>query len=42
MQGQRTAMDMAFKIHHLCHYHNRERFGHEGDPAGIPGLKKSD
>jgi enoyl-CoA hydratase len=42
IQGQRTAMDMAFKIHHLCHYHNRERFGHEGDPAGIPGLKKSD
>jgi enoyl-CoA hydratase len=42
IQGQRTAMDMAFKIHHLCHYHNRERFGHEGDPAGIPGLKKGD
>jgi enoyl-CoA hydratase len=42
IQGQRTAMDMAFKIHHLCHYNNRERFGTEGDPSGIPGLKNPD
>jgi enoyl-CoA hydratase len=38
IQGQRSALDAAFHIHHLCHYHNRERFGTLGDPAGMPGL----
>lgn len=40
LQGRRAAMDVAFRIHHLCHYHNRERFGAEGDPSGTPKLKK--
>ncbi|MFA5525145.1 MAG: enoyl-CoA hydratase [Tissierellales bacterium] len=41
LQGQRAALDMAFEIHHLCHYHNRERFGQEGDPSGMPtGVKQ--
>lgn len=37
-QGQTTATDMAFQIHHLCHYHNRAMFGAEGDPGGMPDL----
>lgn len=38
LQGQRAALDMAFSAHQLCHYHNREQFGFEGNPAGMPGL----
>ena len=37
IQGQRAALDAAFNIHHLCHYHNSERFGMLGDPSGMPG-----
>ena len=37
-QGQKQAMDAAFNIHHLCHYHNMERFGMLGDPGGMPGI----
>lgn len=38
IQGQHSALDNAFKIHHLCHYQNMERFGMLGDPGGMPGL----
>jgi enoyl-CoA hydratase len=38
-QGQQVAMDMAFQIHHLTHYHNRARFGGEAvDPALMPAM----
>ena len=37
-QGQTTATDMAFQIHHLCHYHNRAMFGGEADPGGMPDI----
>jgi enoyl-CoA hydratase len=39
-QGQKQAMDAAFNTHHLCHYHNMERFGTLGDPGGMPGMSK--
>ncbi len=39
-QGQKQAMDAAFNIHHLCHYHNMERFGTLGDPGGMPSMSK--
>ncbi len=35
-QGQTIATDIAFQIHHLCHYQNRAMFGTEGDPGGMP------
>jgi enoyl-CoA hydratase len=37
-QGQQAAMDAAFQIHHLCHYHNRAMFGDEADPSGMPSI----
>lgn len=40
IQGQRTSIDMAFQIHHLCHAHNQSVFGLYGDPAGMPALGK--
>lgn len=39
-QGQTIATDMAFQIHHLCHYHNRAMFGGEADPGGMPDLAR--
>ncbi len=41
-QGQPAALNLAFQMHQLCHYHNRERFGFEGDPGGMPNLTKRD
>ena len=39
-QGQRSAIEHAFKLHHLCHRHNWDQFGMQGDPSGMPVLKK--
>ena len=41
IQGQRAALENAFNIHHLCHFHNLERFGMLGDPGGTPARVKS-
>jgi enoyl-CoA hydratase len=41
-QGQRNALDNAFALHHLCHFHNTQQFGTLGDPSGIPGLARLD
>lgn len=41
-QGHKQSLDMAFALHHLCHYHNMERFGALGDPSGMPGLVRRD
>jgi enoyl-CoA hydratase len=38
IQGQRTALEMAFKLHHLCHFHNMEVHGALADPAGMPRI----
>jgi len=38
--GQRAAMEIAVNLHHACHRHNVERFGMQGDPSGVPKLKK--
>ncbi|HHX89330.1 MAG TPA: enoyl-CoA hydratase [Paracoccus sp.] len=35
IQGQRAALEMAFRIHQLCHAQNVEVHGHQGDPAGF-------
>ncbi|VWX50132.1 enoyl-CoA hydratase [Novosphingobium sp. 9U] len=35
-QGQMQALEAAFQMHQVCHYHNRELFGIEGNPAGMP------
>jgi enoyl-CoA hydratase len=40
MQGQRDALENAFALHHLCHFHNMQQFGMLGDPSGLPGLSK--
>jgi enoyl-CoA hydratase len=38
-QGQQLAMDMAFQIHHLTHYHNRTLYnGEMVDPAIMPKM----
>ncbi|NWK98318.1 enoyl-CoA hydratase [Sphingobium lactosutens] len=39
IQGQRTAIELAFRIHHLTHYHNMQQHGMLGDPSGTPGAK---
>ena len=36
IQGQQTAIDSVFGLHHLCHAHNQEAFGMTVDPAGMP------
>lgn len=42
-QGQKTAIDAAFGLHHVAHAHNKERFGMLVDPAGISlPAKKAD
>ncbi|MET0545075.1 MAG: enoyl-CoA hydratase [Caulobacterales bacterium] len=40
-QGQRNALDYAFNLHHLCHYHNVQTYGSLGDPNGMPSLDKT-
>lgn len=41
--GRRTAMDMVFNLHQLCHSHNELVYGVPADPSGIPGaFKKKD
>jgi enoyl-CoA hydratase len=38
-QGQQIALDMAFQIHHLTHYHNRVLYdGQMVDPAIMPKM----
>ena len=38
-QGQQVALDMAFQIHHLTHYHNRVLYdGKMVDPAVMPKM----
>lgn len=40
-QGQQQALDTAFQIHHLTHYHNRAMFkGKMVDPAVMPKMFK--
>jgi enoyl-CoA hydratase len=40
-QGQQVALDMAFQIHHLTHYHNRVLYnGEMVDPAIMPKMWK--
>jgi enoyl-CoA hydratase len=40
-QGQPEAIRHAVALHHLCHAHNRERFGGIVDPAGLaPAVKR--
>lgn len=34
-QGQKTAIDSAFGLHHVAHAHNKERFGMLVDPSGM-------
>jgi enoyl-CoA hydratase len=34
-QGQKSAIDSAFGLHHVAHAHNKERFGMLIDPSGI-------
>lgn len=35
LQGQRAAIDFAFRLHHLNHYHNMQQHGMLGDPGGM-------
>jgi enoyl-CoA hydratase len=35
-QGFTAALKHAFAIHHLCHAHNRLKYGTLIDPAGVP------
>lgn len=41
IQGQRTATEFAFRLHHLTHYHNMQTHGMLGDPSGMPMGKDS-
>lgn len=41
MQGQRSAIESAFGLHHLAHAHNRERYGEIVDPAGRTVIRDS-
>ena len=40
IQGQQTAIESVFGLHHLCHAHNQEAFGMVIDPAGMPASVK--
>ncbi|RBM22269.1 hypothetical protein DI005_07125 [Prauserella sp. PE36] len=40
LQGQRSAVEAAFGLHHLAHSHNRELHGGLVDPAGIPMVRE--
>jgi len=39
IQGQRSATEFAFRMHHLTHYDNMQRLGTLGDPGGMPVRK---
>lgn len=36
-QGRKQSQDAAFALHHLCHYHNMQRFGELADPGEQAG-----
>lgn len=40
LQGQRSAVEAAFGLHHLAHSHNRELHDRLVDPAGIPLVRE--
>ncbi|MFC1895345.1 enoyl-CoA hydratase [Thermodesulfobacteriota bacterium] len=42
VMGQRTAMDLAFSLHQLCHSHNDQVHGVPVDPSGIPQAVKKE
>ncbi|MCC2110160.1 MAG: enoyl-CoA hydratase, partial [Hyphomicrobiales bacterium] len=35
IQGQNSAIEQAFALHHLCHAHNMMKFGVIVDPSGL-------
>ncbi len=35
MMGFQSSVEFAFRLHHLCHAHNRELYGIPADPAGL-------
>lgn len=38
IQGQQSAIDQAFSLHHLCHQQNFRLFGYGMDTSSLPGM----